>query len=201
MRIATALVLLLGTAATVRAQSPSIFVEGALFHDGDTQRTAGAPGGGATVGVRLSPHFSIRFDSEFPGWSERSYSDFYASSCSPQFCVVSSTSAGRTITYAVMFGGHFQPHRSIDVAVLGGLSTADHRSRYYEAYDSRTAAGALIRYTDDSHYESRSALLSFGAETSFSVSRHLAFVPEIRTHVYPEFGAFVRPRIAARWTF
>jgi hypothetical protein len=90
----------------------------------------------------------------------------------------------------------------VDVAFLVGLSEAIHDTRN-SGYSDTT----LLRTVEVVHEEftSRSSdsvgAVTAGVDAAVNLTRHLAIVPEVRFHLYNEYGAVTRPKVAVRWTF
>jgi hypothetical protein len=201
MRRSLLMVLLLGFSAAAHAQSrtPSFFVEGAAFDDHDVQRSRSASdvmGGALSVGVRVSPHFSIRFDAERPAFHTVTYLNSSAS-----FRFVEKDSF-RTGTYVVNFAGHIAAGNVIDVSLLAGLGRTVQESRLsgFEEYLNRD--GSVARHEDiDNHYLYRGVALTFGTDIAVRLTPHLAIVPELRAHLFSEYQSTIRAKMALRWTF
>ena len=187
-----ALLLLAMTAGQARAQNlptRSAFVEGSLLVDRDPtypspgSQTELRPGGGAAVGTRLTRHsrYSIRFDFELP---DSHVSDVYPAGLRTE---------RRTNAYGVLLGRHYQPNRSVELTVVGGFSATQVRRSI--VIEERSIAM--------SQSTAWMPAVSTGVDVALGLTPHLALVPELRFHVYPEYPSLIiaRPRIAVRWRF
>ena len=204
MRIATVIFLLFGVPATAHAQTApsSIFVEGAMFADhdpthyhSDARFTAG---GGGTIGFRLTPRLSARFDVEVPTFDTRTYSEFY-----PGALRSTAILSARTLTYAGLFGWHVQPYGNrVDLSFLAGLASAVTERHDSGSNEILAKDGSVVRRESwSAPYSSRSGALTYGVDATVPLSAHLSVVPELRFHTYSEYGTIARSKVAIRWTF
>jgi len=202
MRISIVVLLLISATPTAMAWAGDsvLFVDGAFLGDHDGSRWIQTPmalGGSGAIGFRASRHFSVRFEAEVPGIHARTLTTNY-----PGLLNTSDTESFRTITYGALFAVHYPVHQRVDVAFLVGLSEAIHDTRN-SGYSDTT----LLRTVEVVHEEftSRSSdsvgAVTAGVDAAVNLTRHLAIVPEVRFHLYNEYGAVTRPKVAVRWTF
>ncbi|HEU5258346.1 MAG TPA: hypothetical protein VFU28_20305 [Vicinamibacterales bacterium] len=208
--IVIANVLVLGTGASVVAQTPAAAADAGVFIDGtvgaDYDQTDFEPPGpamaaGFGIGARLWKRFSLRFEFDFPG----DHLDLQRSDSLEHRFV------SRTTSYAFLFARHFRRQSRIQVVTLAGVSALTHRSHFTGFIDIRPRDGSAPTHTvfDDRDVEQWVAL-ALGVETPITITRHLQVVPQFRTHqvanselgqLFPSGKSLLRPRLAARWQF
>jgi hypothetical protein len=201
MRISILVALVVLVAAGARAQNrePRLFVDGALLGDRDPKypfESSMAVGGSGAIGFRISNHFSVRFEAEVPVMHTGTVNTNYGGR------VMSETESFRTTTYAALFAGHYQAHKKVDLAFLGGLSAAIPETRYSGYFETLSASGAVVRHDyPDSRGSYRTGVLTTGVDVAISLTPHFAIVPELRFHTELEYLTLARPKVAIRWRF
>jgi hypothetical protein len=183
MRILILVVVALAAATEAAAQrhESALFLEGAFLGDHEVKGQSVPPmtvGGGGAIGFQISRHFSLRFEAEAPLMHTVDFGDQ----------TFSATDRFRTTTYSTLAAGHYQPHRRVTLAFLGGLSAANSETR--RSVDSR-----------EYRWSFKAGALTAGVDAAVALTPHLAIVPEVRFHAYNEYSTGTRPKVAIRWTF
>jgi hypothetical protein len=210
MRIVTTALLMFAIApreAAAQSRPISVFVEGAFLEDHDPTRfgpTGTRPGGGVTLGLMVSPRYSLRFDLEIPDWYTTT--DTFNNTVGDHIEVNSHRQGDRTIAYAMLVGRHYQPYRGLALTLAAGVTSTEREGRSTGFTELRSREGAILRHSDfDQHWGDQWLALTLGLDAEFVVMPHLAIVPEVRLHTYPPSDSpaslITRPRIAVRWRF
>jgi hypothetical protein len=191
-------------AASAQARLPSpLFVEGAVLADFDAGSNGALRGAGATVGVFLTPRYSLRFDFETAGWHVSNSGG--TGRVGDRLDTLSRRQATRTVTYAGLFGTDFHPGAHAQLTLLAGVTGMSAGIEESVSLDSRTTDGALIGHIALNQQSTDLwPALTTGVDVALPVSRHLAAVGEVRVHVLPigDPPLFItRPRIGLRWRF
>jgi hypothetical protein len=196
MRISILVALVMSVAAGARAQNrePHLFVDGALLGDRDPKypfESSMALGGSGAIGLRISKHFSVRFEAEVPAMHTETFRGGYT-------FFATETETFRTTTYSGLLAGHYQAHKKVNVAFLAGLSAARHEGQGSDFLETPGPNGAVVHHWLVSY---RTGALTTGLDAAVSLTPHLAIVPGVRFHTDLNSFASTRPKVALRWTF
>ena len=187
--------------AHAQITTSSLFVEGAVFGDRDGSRSVTPPmttGVASTIGFRLNRSWSVRFDVEVPAdHSLPTYASFF-----PGRYRVEEMTSVRTITYDATLAWHAQARSNVDIALMAGLGTAVSQTSTAGFSDTLSQDGSIARHVDlNRHSSYNNGSLTFGTDVAVQLTPHIAIVPELRIHLFSEYGSVVRPKLALRWTF
>jgi len=199
-------VLLILTAATAHAQSPSasprLYADIGTVADFDPNafgdNPAATPSIKTSIGAALPHRWTTRFELTIPRWHDESFA--YTCGCSGGQTIASGSDRHRITTYDVLVGRDLTLGSRVQVTPLIGFSAANHADREDETISS---AGRMVDSSSVDHQEFIASLV-WGVDLAIAISRHAAIVPQFRMNAFPQYEgarAIFRPGVALRIGF